>query len=273
MGLLDRLTGGDEEERSPEVRALHDAMARASNPSPATNTAFFGLLAKAHLWAITAGPAPSIAQLDAQARLTGSVSSQFRAGRTQAGEAYLPTATTRKRLLVAAHPQPGDDLIHAPFRYLAVVARYGGVPIYVNAGTVPFAYVAGPALHSFAAGGIPDPSDPAGKAVMPASRPLIIEPTDEDSVPPAVLDAAIKATQRESSIRVASLVVQSRGESKVSFIVAAVADSSQRDALTERIARQLVDAIGRENYCAVEFVTPDDPRLTDPGRAVVLVRE
>jgi SseB protein N-terminal domain len=273
VGLLNRLKGADEEERAPEVRLLHFAMAKAvREPSPEANQVCFTLLAEAELWTMAVGQPPSPERLMAQFQLSGQVALEFRAGRTPDGESFLPTATTRRRL---AHGgvQPGDSMVRMPFKVLASLARDCGVDaLVVNPGTVPFAHIARPAMLTFADGLVPDPVAPdrVANTRLDALGPL--EPLDLDALPPGLLEAATAAVSAEPEIVAASLVVRSVGRARLFVVLAVVVDGVDRRALRDRLPRRLANAVGgEENYSGVEYVAETDSRLTDPQRAVVLL--
>lgn len=272
MKLLDRLKGGDGDERLPEVRLLHATMTRAADhPSPEANSALYSALAQAHLWTLTAGQPASHERLMAQASLSGHARLEFRAGRTKEGESYLPTATTRQRLIRSGLGQPGDAMVSLPFRFLADAARQGLDALVINPGTVPFGHIAGPVLATFADGGIPDPEAPERMLNVRPDQPGPIESLDADALPAGLLDVAVGATRAEPQIACASLVVRVLGEGRVFVILVVAAESVDRQALRDRLAGQIVGLIGGENYFAVEYVARDDPRLDDPGRAAILI--
>lgn len=273
MRLLDRVMGGDEEERSPAVRSLHAAMRRAADhPSAEAYAAFFALLAESHLWTVTAGQQPSLERLAAQARLSGHAAMDFRAGRTADGKAYLPATTTRQRLAGLGIGQPGDEMIRASFRFLASAALYGGSDtLIVNPGTVPFASIVGPLLATFADGGIPDSAAPTRLARIKPDALGPLESFELDVLPTGLLEALTSATKAESQITAASLVVRSHGSGRIFVVLALASGHLDRQALNDRLAKQVVDLIGGANYFTVEYVAEDDPRLSDHGRAVVLI--
>ncbi len=273
MRLIDRLTPGDKDERDPDVRAIHAAMANAGDhPSVDSNAALFARLAEAHLWTLTVGTPPNLERLAAQARLSGHATMEFRAGRTSEGEAFIPAATTRQRLIRSGLGQPGDSMVRLPLRFLANAARHGGADaLIVNPGTIPFGYIAGPALATFADGGIPDPASPDRRANVRPDHMGPIEAIEADSFPVGVLDAATAAVQAETELVAASLVVRSQGSGRMFVILAVASGDADRNALNDRMAGRLVDLIGGANYFAVEYVDQQDPRLTDSERAEVLI--
>jgi SseB protein N-terminal domain len=272
MRLLDRLMGGDEEERAPDVRSLHAAMTKAADhPSPEANAALFARLAEAYLWTVTVGQPPSLERLTAQARLSGHADMEFRAGRTDDGETYFPTATTRRRLARSGLGQPGDAMVRLPFQFLADAARQGLDTLVINPGTVPFGHIAAPALATFADGGIPHPAAPDRLAKVRPDRQGPLEPLDADTLPAGLLDAAIVATSAEPGIVAASLVVRSLGGGRVFVILAVVIGDIDRNALNDRLGDRVVGLIGHANYFAVEYVAEKDPRLNDPKRAAILI--
>jgi hypothetical protein len=276
MGLLGRLRGDDEDEREPKVRSLHAAMKKAAEaPSPEANAVVFGLLAQAELWALVVGPWPDRENLMKQARLSGPLGDihlNFRGGHTRDGEDFFPTATTRKRLLRSGLGQPGDSMVHLPFRFLAAGARYGGADtLVVNPGTVPIAVLARAAVFTFADGLIPDVSVPDGKATAKRDHLAPLEPIEADTLPAGLLDVATTSVRAEPAIAAASLVVRSVGEARLFMILAVVVGELDRMKLTDRLMARIIGTIGGDNYAAVEFVAPTDPRLTDPGRGAVLI--
>ena len=273
MKYLDRLLGGDKEERSSDVRALHAALRSAADrPLTEANGAWYLLMAQAQLWTFTVGEPASAERLVAQARLSGSAEMSFRASRTRDGETYLPAATTRRRLVRSGLGKPGNSMVRLPFRVLAYAAESGGLDaLVINPGTVPFGHVAGPGLTAFADGGIPDPAAPEQRLTVDPDQRGPIESLDMAMLPEGLLDAAKVATRAEPQIAAASLVVCALGRGRLYLVLAVVPDRADQQSLTDRLAARTVDSIDSGNYLAVEYVAPDDPRLADPGRAAVLI--
>lgn len=273
MKLLARLVGGEDEERSPDVHALHAAMRMAADrPWSDAHAAWFALLAQAHLWAITVGQPASPERLMARARLSDHAEMSFRAGRMRDGETYLPAATTRQRLVRSGYGKPGDAMVRLPFRLLAYGAHYGGLDaLVVNPGTVPFGHIGGPALTAFADGGMPDPVAPEQRLTLGLDQQGPIESFDIESLPTGLLEAAMTVTRSEPQIVCASLVVRAVGGGRLFVILTGATDDADRQALMDRLAAQLVGLIDPGNYFAVEYVARGDPRLTALGRAAVLI--
>ena len=271
VGVLNRIRGREPDERDHAVRALHAAMTNGADDraSPATNAAWFRLLAESQLWAAFVGTYDQ-ERLLAQARLSGNASLQFRAGRTSEGETYLPAATTTARLARAGFVQPGDSLVRLPFRFLAQAARDGEIDaLVVNPGSAPMAHIAGLALASFADGALPDPSAPDSRATIRTTTLGPCHPITRESVPAGLVDAAGAALARELGITRGALVERALGQRR-SFTVLVVA-SRPDPALGDRVASQLVPFIAAADYIGVERVQPDDPRLADRERAVTLL--
>jgi SseB protein N-terminal domain len=272
MSLLDRLMGGDKDERSPHVRSLHAAMTRAAeHPSPDATAELYPMLAQSRLWTITVGQPASLDRLMAQARLSGRADIDFRAGRTQDGETFLPAGTTRQRLVRSGLGQPGDAMVQAPFWFLAFAARRGLDALVINPGTVPFGHIVGPELATFADGGIPDPAAPDRKLKVRPDQLGPIATLDIDTLPAGLLDGLINATRAEPQVSGASLVVRALGDGRVFVVLGVVAEDADRRALTDRLADEVAGLIGGTNYFAVEYVARDDPRLLDVERAAVLI--
>ncbi len=242
----------------------------AEHPSPEANATLFAQLADAHLWTLTVGPPPDSERLTAQARLSGFAKMSFRAGRSIEGERFFPAATTSARLRQSGLDQPGDSMTRLPFRLVAHAARESGLAIAINPGGGPFGHLAPPAVATFADGGIPSAMAPDREATVSLAAREPIAPLATDALPVGLLEAATNAGRAEPDIAAASLVVRPFGEGREFGFLAVLRRPVDEEALTRRLAGQLVGLIGPENYLTVEYVREDDPRLSDLEHATLL---
>jgi hypothetical protein len=273
-GLRDRLTG-DPEERSADVRLLHEAMRRAAEaPSPGANARVFALLAEAKLWTIAAGGWPQTDQLIKGAKLSGgNTTLAFRGGSAHESDRFTPTATTSRRLLAARIDQPGDELVRLPFRFLARVAREAEMDaLVINPGTTPFVRLSRGAIATFADGLLPRPDAPDRVAVAKKDDVGPIQPMRVEELPADLLNVATRAVRDESAVEAASLVLRSINDARVYMLLVAPRDKVDRKALSERLVAHLIGAVGPESYTVVEFVDCEDPRLRDLSHAAVVHR-
>ncbi len=264
MSLFNRFRGGDAEESEPGVQSLHRIMERAaSDSSIEASDALIHSLLGAELWTVEVG---------GTTRPSTSGGVEVRIGRTRDLEVFFPVGTTKARLIAWGGLEPGDTLVRAPFRVLAERARASGAySLVINPGTVPMGRIAGPALATVADGGIPDSADPGAKATVKSDQIGPIERIDIHSLPSGLNDAAVAAVRAEATVEAASLVLRSLGIGRAYVLLVVVNGEIDRSSLGDRLARRVSPFIGEPNYFLVEHVLADDPRLTHPDRAIVLI--
>lgn len=123
----------------------------ADDPSPEKLGALVDGLMQSSLWVAIEGTYATN-QLAIGRSLAGSSPARFRVGRSDEGETFLPTATTRDRLVSSGYPLAGDTLAEFSFEVLAQVAFLAELDcLVINPGSVPFGRIARPLLAEVSA--------------------------------------------------------------------------------------------------------------------------
>jgi hypothetical protein len=266
--------GDDQHERMPEVQALHEALQATATGSPDASRALFELLSDSELWILAVPPWPAGDRLRQVIASDGpTLELTFRSGLTKAGEKFMPTATTTRRLLRSGWAQPGDTTVRAPFRLLARMARDAGMnSLVINPGLEPMFLVSRPTVLSFADGLVPNPKSPDREASANRGQIGPIETIEDGLIPTRLVDAATQAVRSEPTVLAASLIVSSINKARLFVILASAPDEIDQRGLTARLMGHITATTPPEEYLTVEYVSQTDPRLTDLARAAVLLR-